>query len=278
MTIRPILCAAFLAAMAGVATPNAASAQNVGSVGAANQDATGQPPGAAARGLAVGLGVVQRERIRTNANGSAQIAFKDSSALSIGRNSDVTIDKFVFDPASGAGEMTTSMTRGALRFVGGKVSHGNGATIKTPSATIGVRGGLASIGYGPDGRLHVIHHYGVVTVTNGGGVVQLMRSGFETIVTDFNTPPLPPSRVDPAFLAQLAARMTSHSTQRGGVKTPPTNQGATQFDIGLSRIGGDTPNFDLPGTRDNLVRGNTQTRPPIVQPPPQQNVCDTGCR
>lgn len=261
MNFPSLLLAALLATAAG-----AVHAQTVGNVGAANQDATGQAPGAAPRGLTVGSGVVQRERIRTNANGSAQIAFKDSSALSIGRNSDVTIDKFVFDPASGAGEMTTSMTRGALRFVGGKVSHGNGATIKTPAATIGVRGGLASVGYGDDGRLHVIHHYGTVTVTNGGGTVKLLRSGFETIVSDFNTPPAPPARVDPNTLAQIVARVTSNPAQRGGVKNnQPTNSDAARFDIGMDRPGGDTPNFDLPAARDNLVRGQTQTRAPIVQ-------------
>ncbi|MEI2734829.1 MAG: FecR family protein [Rhodoblastus sp.] len=275
MNFRPLLLAALLASAGG-----AAHAQNVGSVGAANQDATGQPPGSAARNLSVGGSVVQRERIRTNANGSAQIAFKDSSALNIGRNSDVTIDKFVFDPSSGAGEMTTSMTRGALRFVGGKVSHGNGSTIKTPAATIGVRGGVASAAYDENGRLHVIHHYGVVSVTNGGGAVQLLRSGFETVVTDFNTPPSPPVRVDPNLLAQITARVTSNSAQRGGVKKQPTNSDATRFDIGIDRLGGETPNFDLPAARDNLVRGKTLTRPPISRGEPTRPVypgCGSTC-
>lgn len=260
MRIASLFLAALLAGSAGVAC-----AQTVGSVGAANQDATGQQPGASARGLTVGAGVVQSERIRTNSNGSAQIAFKDSSALSIGRNSDVTIDRFVFDPASNAGEMTTSMTRGALRFVGGKVSHGSGATIKTPSATIGVRGGVFSAGYDSAGRLHVIHHYGVVDVTNGGGTARLLRSGFETVVSDFNTPPSPPARVDPNLLAQITARVTSNAQQRGGAKKQPSESDASRFDIGFERPGADAPNFDLPAARDNLARGRALTRAPIVK-------------
>ncbi|HMN71518.1 MAG TPA: FecR family protein [Rhodoblastus sp.] len=275
MTFRPLFIAALLAAISGPAF-----AQTVGSVGAANQDATGQAPGAAARGLVVGAGVAQRERIRTNANGSAQIAFTDSSALSIGRNSDVTIDKFVFDPASNAGEMTTSMTRGALRFVGGKVSHGAGATIKTPAATIGVRGGVFSAGYDAAGRLHVIHHYGVVDVTNAGGSVKLLRSGFETVVADFNTPPSPPARVDPNLLAQITARVTSNAAQRGGAKKQPNNSDASRFDIGIDRLGGDTPNFDLPAARDDLVRGRTLTRAPIPRSEPyyREPGCGSECR
>ena len=273
MNFRPLLLAALLASACG-----AAHAQNVGSVGAANQDATGEPPGGAARNLSVGAGVVQRERIRTNANGSAQIAFKDSSALNVGRNSDVTIDKFVFDPSSGAGEMTTSMTRGALRFVGGKVSHGNGSTIRTSAATIGVRGGVASAAYDEQGRLHVIHHYGVVNVTNGGGTVQLLRSGFETVVSDFNTPPSPPARVDPGLLAQIMARVTSSPAQRGGVKNQPTNSDAARFDIGVDRLGVEAPNFDLPAARDNLVRGRTLTRAPILRGEPSDPGCGLNCR
>ena len=272
MRYRPFVLGVLLASLAG-----AAVAQEVGNVGAANQDATGQAPGGSARGLTVGARVVQKERIRTNANGSAQIAFKDSSALNIGRNSDVTIDKFVFDPSSGAGEMTTSMTRGALRFVGGKVSHGGGATLKTPAATIGVRGGLFTAGYDSAGRLHVIQHYDVVTVTNAGGTTQLLRSGFETVVTDFNLPPSPPSRVDPAMLTAIMASITSNATQRGGVKTPPTNSGAASFDIGVNRVGAETPNFDLPAQRDNLTRGQTLTTQPIVRQTPNHIGCSSYC-
>ncbi len=272
MSFRPLVLGALLAGLAGPAF-----AQDVGNVGAANQDATGQAPGAAARGLTVGNRVVQKERIRTNANGSAQIAFKDSSALNIGRNSDVTIDKFVFDPASNTGEMTTSMTRGALRFVGGKVSHGAGATIKTPAATIGVRGGLATIGYDTAGKLHVIQHYGVVNVQNGAGSTTLLRSGFETVITDANSPPSPPARVDPSVLAAITASITSNPGQRGGVKTPPTNSGAASFDIGVNRVGAETPNFDLPAARDNLVRGQTLTTRPIVRQEPNHIGCGSYC-
>ncbi len=180
---RRCLLAALLACSAG-----AACAQSVGSVGAANQDATGQAPGASARGLTVGAGVVQSERMQHQCAGLGADRVHRPSSLSIGRNSTVTIDRFVYDPASNAGEMTTTMTRGALRFVGGKVSHTRGATIKTPAATIGVRGGVATLAYDSRGVLRVINNFGVVTVENGAGRQVILRSGFETVVTDFNTP------------------------------------------------------------------------------------------
>lgn len=124
----------FLAAAAG------AGAETVGNVGAANQSVRGTPPGRAARPLSVGVGVENRERIETSAVGSAQIVFRDTSTMTIGRNSAVTIDHFVYDANAGAGRQGVSMAKGVLRFVGGGVSHGSGAALKTPTATIGVRG------------------------------------------------------------------------------------------------------------------------------------------
>ncbi len=58
------------------------------------------------------------------------------------------IDKFVYDPATGTGEMVTTLAKGALRFVGGQLSHQGAATVKTPVATIGIRGGTATIAHG----------------------------------------------------------------------------------------------------------------------------------
>jgi hypothetical protein len=67
------------------------------------------------------------------------------SALSIAPNSEVVIDEFVYNPGEGSGRMVTSLTKGALRFVGGQLSHGGQATVNTPSATIGIRGGTSII-------------------------------------------------------------------------------------------------------------------------------------
>jgi hypothetical protein len=67
--------------------------------------------------------------------------FLDKTTMTIGPNSDLLIDEFVYDPGAGSGQFAASLTRGALRFVGGQISHTAGATINTPSATIGIRGG-----------------------------------------------------------------------------------------------------------------------------------------
>lgn len=127
------------------AAGDAAWSQKVGTTGAVNPASTGTPPGGGSRTLEIGGDVVYRERIRTTASGSLQVLFVDTTTLTVGPNSDLTIDQFVFDPGAGSGTFIASLAKGSLRFVGGKISHTAGATIKTPVATMGIRGGVTFI-------------------------------------------------------------------------------------------------------------------------------------
>ncbi len=205
----------FLAAVAG------AGAEAVGNVGAANQSVRGTPPGRAARPLSVGVGVENRERIETSAVGSAQIVFRDTSTMTIGRNSAVTIDHFVYDANAGAGSQGVSMAKGVLRFVGGGVSHGSGAALKTPTATIGVRGGtvLVAIG-GPCGVLAVLQ-YGVAPISNAASALTLWRPGFGVCIPSSNGPIGEPYLVPPETIAWILAQLGSARNQTGGVANPP---------------------------------------------------------
>ena len=71
--------------------------------------------------------------------------FNDKSTLTIGPNSNLVIDDFVYNPNAGGGRFAASLTKGALRFVGGQISHTAGATINTPVASLGIRGGAALV-------------------------------------------------------------------------------------------------------------------------------------
>lgn len=124
--------------------PHGASADTVGTAAAVKPASTGTPPGGAARQLAVGTGIVSRERIQTTNTGSLQVMFNDRSTLTIGPNSNLVIDEFVYNPGGG-GKFAASLTKGALRFVGGQISHTAGATINTPVASLGIRGGAALV-------------------------------------------------------------------------------------------------------------------------------------
>jgi hypothetical protein len=282
-----------LVALLAAASP--AAAQSFAKVGAANQDATGTPPGGTARVLSVGMGVVYREKIQTSAQGSTQLLFPDTSTLNIGRNSVLTIDEFVYDPKANSGSMAATLTRGALRFVGGQISHREEVTFRTPVATLGIRGGVASLSYplppalaaadpnlaGCTGQL-AVGHFGAVTVRSGGGQVSL-RPGFAACVNGAGAPIGAPFRLSEAALQVLMQILTSGPGQRGGAGTPPAGPLLAGQNIGRARL--DPPGAP-PGTTplgfnaivsggDGAARNQTQggqgnnvVLPPPVSPPP----------
>ena len=128
-----------------ILSAGAAHADTVGAAAAVKPSSTGTPPGGSARTLQAGTKIVSQERIKTSGSGSLQVMFNDKSTLTIGPNSDMVIDQFVYNPGASGGKFAASLTKGALRFVGGQISHTTGAEIKTPVATLVVRGGAALV-------------------------------------------------------------------------------------------------------------------------------------
>ena len=235
-----------------------ALAQNVGNVGAVNPQATGTPPSASAsHALAIGGSVVNKEKIVTSAEGTTQVTFIDKSTLNVGRNSSVTIDKFVYDQATGTGEMAASMTKGVLRFVGGQVSHTNGASVKTPVATLGVRGGTMTAIFLPGGHIMVIDQFGRVDVSNNVSSQTILRPGYAVEVDGLNIPIGPPFPVPPDILTQAMALLTSAPGQHGGTQHWPDNLMAARFNIGNGSLPNDPANTPGPLTIGTINTGDT---------------------
>src|ERR1019366_6512492 len=138
-----------------------------------------------------------------------------------GPNSILVIDNFVYDPATGTGQMVTSLTKGVLRFVG-QLSHQGAVTVNTPVATIGIRGGTATIAHGRDGT-HLINHFGQLGSTNGCGTTFIRRAGFAITVADWNSCPTEPERVSQAEINKYLVLLTSKPGQKGGAPSFPTD-------------------------------------------------------
>jgi hypothetical protein len=213
MTIRKAIAIVFASAVLA-ATP--AVAQQVGTTTAVNPTSESTPPGGSTVALTVGARVVHKERIHTTPSGSAQLLFLDRSTLSIAPNTSLLIDEFVYDPNSGNGHMLAKLTEGAMRYVGGKLSHEGEVTFSTSEANIGVRGGTVTIIHGPNGT-EVINHFGTITIENGGGTIVVTRPGFVVTITNWNTPPGQPVRVTAAEIEHYIKYLTSKFGQNGGV-------------------------------------------------------------
>jgi hypothetical protein len=85
--------------------------------------------------------VYTKDIVETGEHGSVGISFVDNTVFSTGPNSQIGLDEFRFDAATG-GEMLASMPRGTLSVVSGEITKKSpGALkIKTPTAVLGVRG------------------------------------------------------------------------------------------------------------------------------------------
>src|ERR1700692_1658991 len=164
---------AFIVAFSGaLLAASSASAQQVGTATAVNPLSESTPPGGSTAPLVVGAHIVHKERVHTTPAGTAQLLFTDKSSMSIAPNTDIVIDEYVYDPNAQNGHMLVSLTKGALRFVGGQLSHQGEASIRTWAANIGIRGGTVTVIQGSNGT-KVINVSGIMTITSGTGTFLL---------------------------------------------------------------------------------------------------------
>ncbi|MEM9044113.1 MAG: FecR domain-containing protein [Pseudomonadota bacterium] len=146
-----------------------AQTSDIGQVAAVNRDMDGTPPNTVKRQLELGFGIVENERIETSDRGSGQLLFLDQTSLTVSQNSDIVLDKYVYDASADQGDMAMTMTKGALRFIGGRITKKRRAMVRTPTATIGIRGGLVIIRVLPDGTTRVVQMAGESTTVESYG-------------------------------------------------------------------------------------------------------------
>ena len=133
---------AHMALMAGVAFSGACWGQDaIGFVKTVSGDATVTDGGKAVKAVA-GTPVKLNSVLRTGANGSMGVTFKDNSVMSFGPDTEVTVDEYLYAPAKGDLKFGASMTRGALNVVSGSIAKlkPEAVSLKTPTGSIGVRG------------------------------------------------------------------------------------------------------------------------------------------
>jgi hypothetical protein len=175
-------------------------------------------PAAQARGsggsrtIVIGQSIAHRERIQTTSAGSVQLLFLDKTSMTIGPNSDLAIDEYVYDPASNSGKLAATLSKGVMRFVGGQISHAGNAQITTPNAVVGIRGG---VGIFQTNSIYI--GYGQGNVQSGGANVLLSAGEF---IQTFggNTPPTNPGPPPANFLQQVLASLQSQAGQGGGAR------------------------------------------------------------
>ena len=90
----------------------------------------------------VGMPVQESDKVVTGTDGTVGITFADNSLLSVGPSSVLAIDRYVFDSTTHAGQFDSTLSKGTLAVISGKMvkQSPDAMRVRTPSAIMGVRG------------------------------------------------------------------------------------------------------------------------------------------
>jgi len=165
--------------------------------------------------------VFQGQTITSGEDGFAEIVFKDESIFSIGRNSEIILDTFIYNPDKGQGETVIDMTRGVFRFLSGAIGKAmpNKVRYKTPAATIGIRGSGAVVRIEPNGATQVVLTHCCVDISNDQGTTKLDNPLTYSVIASKGSKPTEPKPLPPAEKNKLL--------QEFGI-TPPSQDPATE--------------------------------------------------
>lgn len=151
--------------------------------------------------LRAGGDVAFGARIETGFDSGNVDEFLDGTRMTVAADSSVTVDKYVFDPATGNGQMSVRLAKGAMRFISGGMASDN-YEIRTPNAYIGVRGTAFVLSYTPQTGTVVVVEEGVVELSNLSGDGVDVAAGLSSAVSAANAAPAVPA--PPAAVANAA--------------------------------------------------------------------------
>jgi len=86
--------------------------------------------------------VFEKDTLKTAGNASLAVVLRDDALLSLGPESEVVLDEFIFAPAEGKFSMIAKMLKGTAAYLSGlivKLSP-DSARVETPMGNIGFRG------------------------------------------------------------------------------------------------------------------------------------------
>ena len=151
--------------------------------------------------LNTGDPVFQGDTIETEGSGAVGLVFLDKTTLSLSDGGKMVLDELIYDASSGNGSMAVDMLEGAFSFISGEIAESgqDAMTIKTPVATVGIRGttvaGKAAV-EGNENSFTLLQDadggVGQISVSNDGGTQVLSQVGATTSVSSFTAPPPPP--------------------------------------------------------------------------------------
>jgi len=95
--------------------------------------------------------VFANDALRTGGDGSVGITLMDDTRLSLGPNSEVRLERYVYAPAEGGFGMVLNFVRGVAAYVSGRIAKlaPDSLRLETPAAIVGVRGTTVAVRVDP---------------------------------------------------------------------------------------------------------------------------------
>ena len=90
----------------------------------------------------IGNKIVMGDLLKTGSDGSMGVILKDDTVISMGPNTEILIQTFLFEPAKGELSFIARMAEGTISFISGQIAKlaPDSVHLETPVATIGPRG------------------------------------------------------------------------------------------------------------------------------------------
>ena len=172
--LHPLMIVAAML-LSGVAAGQAAAQEAIGTVSRIQGGASGER-GGATRTLDLNAPVFLNDVVSTSEGARLEVTFADATRLTLGQKAKLTLDSYVFNPASGTIRFEVV---GAFRFLSGRISKLANATVSvtTPVAVIGIRGTEFWAGPIDNQALGVLLLEGAVSVSNAAGEQILSQPG-----------------------------------------------------------------------------------------------------
>ena len=136
-----------------------------------------------ARELTIGDIVRQNEVIEVANDGRGEFRLNDDTKLALGPGARMVLDKFVYDSDKKAGSIVLDLTKGAFRFITGIASKPT-YLIRTPNASIAVRGTIFDAFVLPDNSTWLLLHEGAIEVTAAKNVCHVLDRPGQLIQID----------------------------------------------------------------------------------------------
>ena len=172
---------------------NANTSNFIGVVGAAIGEIKNQDNESLVDGSKIFFG----DTIISKEKSNAQILFLDQTVLTLGEDTELTIDEFIYDPKSHEGSFISNVKSGTVKFITGQISKQNpdNLEVKVPSGVLGARGTefivlsenenkstVVLLGPGPENTLGMIP--GNLILSDGINSINITNPGYEAMVTN----------------------------------------------------------------------------------------------